>query len=782
MASRRKRAKQQPKYSGRIIPIVLLFVVVAMVGLLGLSAVGMYAVAQSWLEDLPDIKEADMYNYSLKSKIYAADGTLLAELYLEDREPVTSSQVSQNVFNATIAIEDERFWEHNGVDYYGIARALVSNFMGEDLQGASTITQQFVRQTILKKEATEISLKRKLREAALAIELEKEFGKQEVLMMYLNTINYGDGAYGIQSAAQHYFSKDASQLTVPEAALLAGIPQNPTYNNPIEYPDYALKRRNMVLDRMYKNKYITAEERDEYKAMDLGLNPRPRGINGIYAEPYFVSYVIHVLLNDPDLTQDQLFKGGLTIYTTINRDFQWFAEEACANKEAQFWWDPFVEVSLCAVDPKTGHILVMRGGKDFYTDQFNTCWQMKRQPGSSFKTFALVAALERGYSPETEVSGKGPLEIVQSNGQIWKPENYGGAQHSDKLTLAKATWDSSNIAYARVIRTIGAPALIDVAKRMGITTPLEPHMSIVLGAQGVSTLEMASAYATIANGGIYREPTAITRIVDQNGNVVYDHEAHDNGVRAISPEVAYAATEVLKGVVTNGTAGGARIPGQVSAGKTGTSENFCDSWYVGFTPQVSCAVWIGARDLQREIKDNQGGVNCCPVWKQFMTPILTYYEWEDFPRANNPFYNDKLDFMNEEERKEKEEKEKEEKEKEALQQAEELEKNKPKITSATTLTSTAGTAKNFALTASGKTPITWSATNLPTGVTLSGSTLRVAATVPAGTYTFTIKASNSTGIDATQTITLKVEPSGGGGTDPGGGGTDPGAGGGGGGG
>ena len=776
MASRRKRAKQQPKYSGRIIPVVLLFVVVAMVGLLGLSAVGAYAVAKSWLEDLPSIDDADMYNYALKSKIYAADGTLLAELYFEDREPVTSSQVSQNVFNATIAIEDERFWEHNGVDYYGIARALVSNLMGEDLQGASTITQQFVRQTILKKEATEISLKRKLREAALAIELEKKFGKQEVLMMYLNTINYGDGAYGIQSAAQHYFSKDAAQLTIPEAALLAGIPQNPTYNNPIEYPDYALKRRNMVLDRMYVNKYITAEERDEYKAMDLGLNPKPRGTNGIYAEPYFVSYVIHVLLNDPDLTQDQLFKGGLTIYTTINRDFQWFAEDACAKKEAEFWYDPYIEVSLCAVDPKTGHILVMRGGKDFNADQFNTCWQMERQAGSSFKTFALVAALERGYSPDTKVSGKGPLEIVQSDGQIWKPQNYGSEQHPEDMTLASATWRSSNLAYARVIRTIGAPALIDVAKRMGVKSEMQPVMSIVLGSQGVNTLEMASAYATLANGGIYREPTAITRIVDQNGNVIYDHEAHDNGVRAISPEVAYAATEVLKGVVTSGTATSSRIYGQVSAGKTGTSDNYCDSWFVGYTPQVSCAVWVGARDLQREINDNKGGANCCPVWKSFMTPILTYYEWEDFPRANNPFYNNQLDFMDEKERKEKEEKEKEEQAKK-----EQEEKDKPKITSASTLTCTAGTAKNFALTASGKTPITWTITGQPTGVTLSGSTLRVAATVPAGTYTITIKASNSTGFDATQTFTLKVEPSGGGGTDPGGGGggTDPGGGGGG---
>ena len=653
MSSRRKRAKQQPKRRKLIIPAAFLIVVFTLVGLLGFGAIGAYAVVQSWINPstMPSIDDANAFNVAQKSRIYAADGSLLGEFYAQDREPVTADQVSSNVFNATVDIEDERFWEHNGVDYYGIARAVVNDLTGGDLQGASTITQQFVRQTLLQNEASESTLKRKVREADLAIEMEKKYSKQDILMMYLNTINYGDGAWGIQSAAQHYFSKDASDLTIPEAALIAGIPQNPTYNNPVTYPDNALTRRNMVLDRMYVNGHITAEQRDEYKSEDLGLNLKTTSSDGIYKYPYFTSYVRYVLLNNMEqygINADAVFKGGLEVYTTLDPKIEDYAEQACAEKEASLLdqtGDPDIEVSLACVDPNTGYIVAMRGGKDYYADQFNTCWQMQRQAGSTFKVFALTAAIEEGYSPSTPVSGASPVDIDPGDGgPVWHVENYGGEQLGN-LTMQSATWLSSNTAYARIVKKIGSENLIDMAHRMGITTELPDNLSVVLGADGVNTLEMASAFGTLGVGGVHHEPTCFTKILDKDGNVIYDQSQHEDGTQAVTPEVANAATQVLEGVVTGGTGVRANLGWQVSAGKTGTTDNYWDSWFVGYTPQLSCAVWIGDRAYPQPIQDNVGGDNCCPVWKEFMDNALDGQQAQDFPYAASPVYDPKATFL-----------------------------------------------------------------------------------------------------------------------------------------
>jgi penicillin-binding protein 1A len=657
MSSRRKRAHKPPKK--HIIPFVLLLVVLVGVGFVGFSAVSAQALINTWLTDLPSIDTADAFNVARKTSVYDSTGnTKLAEFYAEDREPVTAEQVSPYLFNATIAIEDERFWEHEGVDYYGIARAVVVDLMGGQ-QGASTITQQFVRQTILREEANEISLKRKVREAYLAQELEKHFSKEDVLMMYLNTINYGDGCWGIQSAAKHYFGVNASELNLAQAALLAGIPQSPEYNNPVSYPDNALNRRSQVLNRMCVNGYITESEMEAAKASDLGLNVQDRSTDGIYAAPYFTSYVRHVLLEEFDY--DLVFKGGLTVYTTINLDYQGYAEDACAEKEASLPQD--CEVSLVDVDPNTGYILAMRGGKDYYADQFNTGWQMQRQAGSTFKVFALAACIDQGISPETLVSGASPFTY-----DGWPVQNYGGASYG-VMSLAKATWISSNTAYARVVRKIGAQAVVDMAHRLGITTELAPVPAVVLGADGVNTLEMASAFGTLATGGVYHKPTAITKIVGPDGEVIYEHEVA--GEQVIRSEVAYATTEVLKGVVSGGTGTAANLGWQVSAGKTGTSDDFKDSWFVGYTPQLSTAVWIGSRVNARPIDDNVGGANCCPVWRQFMLNALYYSTAQDFPAGTSPTYDSKATFLTAEEQKKQEEEAARAREEEERKQAEE---------------------------------------------------------------------------------------------------------------
>jgi penicillin-binding protein 1A len=640
----------------------------------GVFATSAYAMVDHWLEDLPDISNADIFNNAEKTRVYANDRTtLIAEFYLEDRIPVDASQVSPYMFNATVDIEDERFWTHNGIDPYGIVRAAVNDLLGGGLQGASTITQQLVRQTVLSAEANDITIERKVREAYLAVKMEEMYSKETVLMMYLNTINYGDGTRGVESAAQHYFSKSAGDLTLPEAALLAGIPQQPTGNNPVLYPDAALKRRNQVLDRMLVNGDITEEECTAAKASDLGLNIKERSEDGIYRVPYFSSYVRGVLQgqqgihiqSDLENTDLNVFSAGLTVYTTIDLAMQEQAEQVCAEKEATL--DSDVEVSLCTVDPNTGEIKVMRGGKDYYGEsQFNTCTQMVRQPGSTFKMFALVALLEMGVSPSTTVSGKSPLYM-----QGWPDgvSNYGG-QNMGNMSIATATAVSSNTAFARVVRAIGPAPVADVAHRMGIESNLELVNSIVLGSQGVNTLEMASAYGTLAVAGKHYDPVCITQIIDNKGNTIYQYDPATHGEQVITPEVAYAATNVLEGVVTGGTATSARLSGQVSAGKTGTSENYTDSWYCGYTPQLSTAIWIGSRE-QRSIPDNAGGSNCCPVWRNFMAMALDGVPSADFPEGTNPTYTNKIEFVTAAEKAEAEEEAKKKEEEEKAKEGEE---------------------------------------------------------------------------------------------------------------
>lgn len=626
LARRRQRQKKSVAFH------VGFGIIITMVVILSVGAVAAYGLVTSWLQDLPDYTSVDAFNMARKTRIYAADGTtLLAELYLEDRDPVGWDEIAQDLKDATVATEDERFYEHDGVDIAGIARALIVNLVsGSTQEGASTITQQFVRNTLLLDEMNEMSIKRKVREAYIALQIEKMYTKDEILLMYLNTINYGDGAYGVEAAARHYFSKHASELSLAESALIAGIPQSPTNNNPKNYPEAAIERRNLVLNRMLTNGFISQEEYDGAVATPLELNPAPENSSdGIYAYPYFTSWVRKVLLDE--YSTDEVFKGGLTVYTTLDIPKQNAAEQACWDKLA--WLEDDVEISLTSIDPDTGYVVALVGGRDYYSDQFNLATQAQRQAGSCFKTFTLVGSIEAGISPQTIVNCSSPLQFGN-----WRVENYGGASYGS-MSIQSATQISSNTGYARIINKIGAPAVVDVAQRMGIMTPLEAVPSITLGSQGVNTLEMASAYGTLATGGIYHAPKFITKIINSDGEVIYDALQDMAGEQRISPEVAHAAVEVLKTVVTSGTATSAQLYGQVSAGKTGTSQNYRDSMYCGITPQLSTSVWIGSR-TDRAIDDNMGGSNCCPVWREYMTMALEGMPTERFPTAPDPEYSD----------------------------------------------------------------------------------------------------------------------------------------------
>lgn len=602
---------------------------------------GVLRVIDAWGSDLPSIDDTDFTNHAQESVVYADDGqTVLAEFQLEKRDPVESDQVSDYVKQATVDTEDVRFYEHPGVDLVGIARALVNNLAGGDLEGASTITQQLVRNTVLTQEANDISFERKIREAELALDLEKRYSKDEILLMYLNTINYGDGCYGIEAAAQNYFQVSAADLTLAQAATLAGIPQSPTFLNPKVYPDACLTRRNLVLDRMLSAGDITQEEHDAAVNEPLGLNPAPDAPDeGIYAYPYFTSYVRQLLLaedNPYGCSYADLFEGGLTIYTSLNPTMQEAAEAACESQNARMASD--LASSLVAIDPQTGQVKAMVGGKDYETAKVNLATGTGgsgRQAGSIFKTFTLAAAIEQGIDPLTRIDCTSPMTVTVS-GQEMEFENFGGNDYGIR-TIQDATAISSNTGYLRLSERIGQASTTEMAKRLGVESTVNTVYTTTLGTADVTPLEMASAYATLAAGGVKHDTVVVTKIVDKNGDVIY--EAPDTSERVLAEDVAGATTKVLRTVFesTNGTGSSAQLAnGQPVAGKTGTSADFADHWLVGYTPTLACAAWIG--NPAGAIKTDEN-LTANALWKDFMDRVSAGTAVTDFVQTATPKYD-----------------------------------------------------------------------------------------------------------------------------------------------
>ena len=617
--------------------LMVITIIVAVIAALGFGAI---SVMNTWLEDLPDYADADAYNASLPTVVYASDGTtVLAEFQLEFREPVAIDQISDYVLKGTVATEDERFYSHGGVDLWGIGRALVNNLMGGQLEGASTITQQFVRNTILSDEMNDITLARKVREAYISMKLEEKYTKDEILLMYLNTINYGSGAYGIEAASQRYFSKSAKDLTLVEAATLIGIPQSPTYNNPIDNIDQCTKRRNVVLDRMVSNNVITREEADAAKQEPIVLNVHEQSQNGILAYDYFTAYVRDQLTSASGkyaYSRDEIFKGGLSVYTTLDVDVQKAAEAAAKEKEDDIG-EPF-EVSMVAIDPDNGFIRAMVGGKDFQETQVNMATGTGgtgRQAGSSFKTFTLAAAIEEGIDPNLLVDAGREVEFPG-----WMLHNYGNIDYGTR-TIASAFHMSSITAIARLCMAIHPMKVADMAYRLGIESTLTETGSITLGTSSVTPLEMADAYATLANGGIHYDAECIERIVDSKGNTIVDNNDPE-GERVVSPEVAAATVEVMEGVITagDGTGRAARLKsGQVAAGKTGTTDEYADVWFCGITPQYSVAIWMGDRSDYVDAERMPDGWKVADVFANFLNQVLDPNNLEQFPTADKPQYD-----------------------------------------------------------------------------------------------------------------------------------------------
>ncbi len=541
-------------------------------------------------------------------------GRELAKLFAEqDRKDVPLADMPASLRQATVAVEDKRFYEHQGVDPIGILRALAVDVFKGQRQGGSTITQQLVKNALVTPERT---LKRKVQEAVLAYRIEKDLSKDEILELYLNTIYFGHGAYGVESAARVYFGKKAADLTLAESAMVVGVVRSPANYSPYLEPEAAERRRSTVLGLMRDQGFVTAEEfraADDSDVAVVGLRPRE------VQAPYFIEYVKAQLTKA--LGEDAVYRGGLMVRTTLDLRMQQAAEKA-VREALDRDGDP--SAALVAVDPATGEILAMVGGRDFASQQFNVAVQGRRQPGSAFKPFVLATALEEGVLPEAGFEC-GPVTLKVSGGADWKVTGAGGGR-TGAMRLREATEKSVNSVYAALVLEVGADETVATARDMGVRSPIKPVPAIALGGheEGVTPLEMASAYGTLASGGRRAEPFSVIEVKNVSGEVL--ESGTPKVSQAIDPAVAFLTTDILTGVITRGTGTAAKI-GRPAAGKTGTTQKYRDAWFVGYTPDLAASVWVGYPEAQREMTNVHGrrvtgGSFPAEIWAAFMKAAL----------------------------------------------------------------------------------------------------------------------------------------------------------------
>ncbi|MBI3945695.1 MAG: PBP1A family penicillin-binding protein [Armatimonadetes bacterium] len=586
----------------------------AIAGVLGLAGATFYSISKL----LPSGDEIVVTEPPETTRIYASDGSLLARIYQENRESADIAEIPKVLQDATVAIEDSRFYTHAGLDAKAIVRALYENIRGGRwAQGGSTITQQLARNIFLSQRKT---VSRKLQELLLAREIERRLSKEEILQRYLNTVFYGSGAHGVKAAARVYFGKLPAQLTLAEAALLAGLPQRPSRFSPYEDEDAAVNRRDVVLNRMAELGYITRAAAEDAKK----TRPKLVGIRAsrtrVRKGPHFVAYVVSQLVNR--WGPEQVYGGGLRVYTTLNTEMQEAAERALARqvKVAQGRGKKVGQGCFVAIDPQTGHIKAMVGSLDYYDKdnkgEFNRVVQARRQPGSAFKPFVYTAAFDSGYRPDDTLVDS-PLSFPDGK-NTWRPGNYDG-RFRGRVTLRRAVEMSINIPAIRMIHTLGVDTVIAYAHRMGIKSPLGRDLSLAIGTSVVSPLELASAYGCFATNGVHAEPMVIARVLGRDDRVMEDNRPVLR--RAIPTETAETMADVLRGVVTRGT--GTRAGAiEGACGKTGTTQNDRDAWFVGFTRDLVAAVWVGNDDDTPMGGSVFGGTVCAPAWASFMETAL----------------------------------------------------------------------------------------------------------------------------------------------------------------
>lgn len=549
------------------------------------------------------------------TQIYDRNGKLLADLSGELREYVPLREIPPLLQLATIASEDRRFFQHRGIDLRAIMRALYQDLKrGTIVEGGSTITQQLARNLYLTQTRT---ISRKMQEMAIAIRLERHYSKEEILEMYLNKVYYGSGAYGVSMASKIYFGKPVGQLTLAECALLAAIPRRPNDYSPYKNPELAMRMRNIVLDKMVNMGFITPEEAERAKREPIKLAYKQSPQTARFRAPYFVFWIIDQLSDK--YGEDFVYRSGLKIYTTLDLQLQEIAEDAIKKGIDRAKGLNVNQGALVAIDYRTGYIVAMVGGKDFRESQFNRAVQAKLQPGSAFKIFVYTAAIDKGFKPEDTISDS-PVSFKSANG-VWRPKNADG-RYRGTVTLKYAFAQSINVPAVKLADKIGIKTVIEYAQRMGITTPLEPYLSTAIGSSAVRVLDMASAIGVIANNGVRCIPQAILRIETSKGAIIEDNKPVSFPV--LSEETAKIMQTMLREVVLRGT--GRQASGVLgAAGKTGTSDDYRSAWFVGYTPQLACAVWVGNDDYS-PMSRVYGGTVPCRIWADFMRRASALWE------------------------------------------------------------------------------------------------------------------------------------------------------------
>jgi len=684
----------------------------------------------AFMRDLPNLSSLEEYRSSLITNLYSDRDELFASFYEQKRIPVLLEKIPQNLKNAIIAVEDAQFYKHHGLNLRGIVRAALANLRaGEVVEGGSSITQQLAKVFFLNPEK---SVPRKIKEALLAIEIEKKFSKDKILELYCNHIYFGHGAYGVEAAAQTYFRKPAEKLSLGECAMLAGLPRAPTYYSPIIDKERASKRRAHVLTRMMEEGFLRKKE-----AVQAAKEPFDEQYFSRFRTfaPYFVEYVRQYL--EEKYGSYALYHGGLRIYTTLNLEIQKAAEEAIqkglrdidkargyrgktvvepikasdSKKGRSFIYrpqlgdildatvekvgrlglevavgqyrgevpfdkvawanikdlrahfesgqiikvqvlsiddqkrvltlaleqEPEIEAAFLAIDPRTGETKAMIGGYDFSRSRFNRAIQAKRQPGSAFKPFIYAAAFDLGFSPSAVIDDSPVTYQAVINGQLtdWSPQNYDG-KFRGPITLREALEDSVNVATIRLLEQVGVHRVVEMAHQMGIQSELRPEYALALGVSEVSLMEMVSAFGVLANRGVRCEPFAIRRVTDRDGKILEEH--FPEGQQVIREETAYTTAEVMKGVVERGTAAKASVLERPLAGKTGTTQDSTDAWFVGFTPSLVAGLWIGYDNPRSLGPRVTSATLALPIWIHTMKRALATSPVEDFgPPARDQF-------------------------------------------------------------------------------------------------------------------------------------------------
>lgn len=573
------------------------------------------------------------------SSIYASDGTLLTVLHGEEnRVNVSYDQMPRHLIDAVVAIEDSRFWLHDGIDIVGLIRAARSNVSaGGVAQGGSTITQQAVGVLLIEEER---SLDGKIEEASLALQLERTLTKERILELYLNSIYFGKGAYGVEAASQTYFGKPVADITLSEAAVLAGLIKFPNAANPIDYEDRALDRRDIVLDAMLQQELIDQDTYDATLLEPLDIQP-PTPIEAQqYPAPHFVDEVKEWFFNNEafgETREDRielLFGGGLRIHTTIDLTLQAQAEQARNQVLPDFLSDP--EVGIVAMEPASGRVRAMVGGRDYWgaspSARFNLAMGSGRGSGSSFKPFVLATALEQGMPLDTRYPAPRTRTFTFGGSSPPWTVTGGGSSSAD---LRGMTVNSYNTAYAALMIDVGPSNAIQMAHRLGITTPISAVPAAVLGSENVRVLDMANAYATFANSGLHVAPVFVDRIERADGTILWQHQHTQQ--RVLSSDIADTITDILVDAVQRGTGRSARLPSQPAAGKTGTGTGHRDAWFVGYTPHLATAVWVGFPDATVPLTPPNtpvrvfGGGYPAQIWRAFMAPAHEGRPVVEFP-------------------------------------------------------------------------------------------------------------------------------------------------------